>query len=104
VNSLEEKKAEDIVLIDLQKVSDFTDYFIISSGSSDRMLRSLSHAVLDEAKLKYGISGRIEGVESSGWIAIDMNDIVIHLFSPDQRRFYQLEDLWQNGKLVLHIK
>jgi ribosome-associated protein len=101
---LEEKKAEDIVLIDLQKVSDFTDYFIISSGSSDRMLRSLSHAVLDEAKLKYGIIGRIEGLESSGWIAIDMNDIVIHLFSPDQRNFYQLEDLWQNGKLVLHIK
>jgi ribosome-associated protein len=104
VNSLEEKKAEDIVLIDLQKVSDFTDYFIISSGSSDRMLRSLSHAVLDEAKQKYGIIGRIEGLESSGWIAIDMNDIVIHLFSPDQRNFYQLEDLWQNGKLVLHIK
>jgi ribosome-associated protein len=68
------------------------------------MLRSLAHTVLDEAKQKYGIIGRIEGIESSGWIAIDLNDIVVHLFSPDQRRFYLLEDLWQNGKTVLHIK
>jgi ribosome-associated protein len=68
------------------------------------MLRGLAHAVLDDAKQKYGILGRIEGLESSGWIAIDMNNIVIHLFSPDQRKYYQLEDLWQNGKLVLHIR
>jgi ribosome-associated protein len=68
------------------------------------MLRGLAHALLDDAKQKYGILGKIEGVESSGWIAIDMNAIVIHLFSPDQRKYYQLEDLWQNGKLVLHIK
>jgi len=101
---LEEKKAEDIVLIDLQKVSDFTDYFIICSGSSDRMLRSLGHAVIDDAKTRFGIIGRIEGLASSGWIAIDMIDIVIHLFSPDLRVFYQLEELWQNGKLVLRVK
>ncbi len=101
---MEEKKAEDIVLLDLQKVSDFTDYFIICSGSSDRMLRSLVHAVLEEAKAKFGILGRIEGLASSGWIAIDMNDIIIHLFSPEQRNYYQLEDLWKNSKLVLHVK
>ena len=104
MNSLEEKKAEDIVLLDIQKVSDFTDYFIICSGSSDRMLRGLAHSVLEEAKTKFGIFGRAEGIASSGWIAIDMNDIVIHLFSPEQRNYFQLEDLWQNGKLILHVK
>jgi len=101
---LEEKKAEDIILLDIQKVSDFTDYFIICSGSSDRMLRSLEHAVLEDAKAQFGIVGKNEGIASSGWIAIDMNDIVIHLFSPEQRNYYQLEDLWQNGKLILHVK
>jgi ribosome-associated protein len=104
VNSLEEKKAEDIVLLDLQKVSDFTDYFIICSGSSDRMLRSLAHSVLEEAKSKFGIVGKTEGLASSGWIAIDMNDIIIHIFSPELRIYFQLEDLWKNGKLVLHVK
>jgi len=91
-------------LLDLQKVSDFTDFFIICSGSSDRMIRSLVHAVQDEAKTKFGILGKIEGQPSSGWVAIDMNDIIIHLFSQDQRNYYQLEDLWQNGKLVLRVK
>lgn len=91
-------------MLDLQKVSDFTDFFIICSGSSDRMIRSLVHAVQDEAKTKFGILGKIEGQPSSGWVAIDMNDIIIHLFSQDQRNYYQLEDLWQNGKLVLRVK
>lgn len=91
-------------MLDLQKVSDFTDYFIICSGSSDRMLRSLVHAVQDEAKTQFGLIGKIEGQPSSGWVAIDMNDIIIHLFSQDQRNYYRLEDLWQNGKLILHVK
>ena len=68
------------------------------------MLRSLVHAVLDEAKTMFGIVGKMEGKPNSGWIAIDMNDIVIHLFSPEQRNYYQLEDLWKNSKLVLHVK
>jgi ribosome-associated protein len=91
-------------LLDLQKVSDFTDYFIICSGSSDRMLRSLAHSVREEAKSKFGIIGKTEGLASSGWIAIDLNDIIIHLFSPDLRKYYQLEELWQKGKLVLRVK
>ena len=68
------------------------------------MLRSLVHAVQDEAKTRFGIVGKIDGQPSSGWIAIDMNAIVIHLFSPEQRNYYQLEDLWKNSKLVLHVK
>ena len=68
------------------------------------MLRSLMHAVLDEVKGKYQLDGNVEGVADSGWIAIDLIDIVIHLFSPDQREFYLLEDLWKNGKLILRVK
>jgi ribosome-associated protein len=68
------------------------------------MLRSLMHSVLDEVKGKYQLDGNIEGIAGSGWIAIDLIDIVIHLFSPDQRAYYQLEDLWRNGKIIVRVK
>jgi ribosome-associated protein len=68
------------------------------------MLRSLMHAVLDEVKSKYQMVGKAEGMPGSGWLAIDLIDIVVHLFSPDQRFYYQLEDLWNNGKVILHVK
>lgn len=68
------------------------------------MLRSLMNAVLDEVQNKHQLFGNVEGAADSGWIAIDFIDIVIHLFSPDQREYYQLEDLWKNGKVILRIK
>lgn len=68
------------------------------------MLRSLMHAVMDEVKSKHLLNGNVEGAADSGWIAIDLIDIVIHLFSPDQREYYQLEELWENGKIILKVK
>lgn len=68
------------------------------------MLRSLMSAVLDEVKRKYQIVGKVEGMPGSGWLAIDLIDIIIHLFSPDQRSYYQLEELWKSGKVILRIK
>jgi ribosome-associated protein len=104
VNCLEEKKAEDIILLDIQKENAFTDFFIICSATSDRMLRSLMHAVLEHVKKNYKIEARAEGITDSGWLAIDLIDIVIHIFSTEQRKYYQLEDLWKNGKVVLRVK
>ncbi len=68
------------------------------------MLRSLAHIVMETAKSQFQKISRPEGQPSAGWIAIDLGDIVVHLFSPDQRRYYQLEQLWQNGKLLLRVK
>jgi ribosome-associated protein len=101
---LEDKKGEDIVLLDIQKINAFTDFFILCSGTSERMLRSLMHAVLDEVKTKHQLAGNVEGGADSGWIAIDLIDIVIHLFSTAQREYYQLEDLWKNGRIILRVK
>ena len=101
---MEEKKGEDIVLLDLKEISAFTDYFIICSGSSDRMLRSLAHTVLEIAKNDYNTVIRIEGEPSNGWMVIDLGDIVVHLFSQEQRDFYELEQLWKNGKIILRVK
>ena len=104
VNALEDKKAEDIVLIDIQGIAIFTDYFVICSGTSDRMLRSLVRAANDSMAENYGAKGKVIGSAGNGWIAVDFGDIVLHLFSPQQRKYYQLEELWANGKTLLRIK
>jgi ribosome-associated protein len=104
VNALEDKKAEDIVLIDLQGVAIFTDYFIICSGTSDRMIRSLVRAANDEMAKIDQTKGKILGSASNGWIAVDFGNIVLHVFSPQQRQYYQLEELWSSGKTLLRVK
>ena len=103
INALEEKKAIDILLLDIHEIAYFTDYFIICSGSSDRMLRSLIQAATDSAKKTMQKRGRIMGEPSHGWIAIDLGDIVVHLFSPEQRAYYDLESLWSDGNILLKI-
>lgn len=104
INALEERKAEDIVLLDIQEVASFTDYFIICSGTSDRMLQGLADEVEKKARTDLGIKTKVRGLPSSGWLTLDLDDIVIHLFSPDQRDYYRLEELWNEGKTLVHIK
>lgn len=103
VNILEEKIAEDILLLDIHEITDFTDYFIIASGTSDRMLDSLADAGLEKGKQLFGVKGRKNGEPSDGWMVIDFGDVVVHLFSPDQREYYQLEQLWDKGKVLLRM-
>lgn len=100
---LEEKKAEAITLIDVTDVIPYTDYFIVCSGTSDRMLRSLGMIVLEEVRNKFKLHGKMEGKPENGWILLDLGDIIVHLLFPDQRKFYQLEDLWTDGKVLVTI-
>lgn len=104
VTALEDKKAEDIILLDIHEVALFTDYFVICSGTSERMLRSLINAANDVMQSKYQLNGRVMGSPSNGWIAVDFTNIVLHVFSPDQRDYYRLEELWSNGKVLLKVK
>lgn len=104
VSALEEKKAEDIILLDIHEVALFTDFFVICSGTSERMLRTLVKAAADAMQSKFGVKGRIMGSPANGWIAVDFTDIVLHVFSPDQRDYYRLEELWSNGKTLLKVK
>ena len=82
----------------------FTDYFIICSGTSDRMLRSLVRAANDAMAKIDAMKGKVIGSASNGWIAVDFNSIVLHIFSPQQRQFYDLEELWSSGKTLLRVK
>lgn len=104
VNSLEEKKGENILLIDIREVASFADYFVLCNGTSERMLDSLADAVRESAKKNFGLLSRTEGTPSAGWMLVDIGDVVVHLFSPERRDYYRLEDLWSQGKILLRLQ
>ncbi len=82
----------------------FADYFIICNGTSDRMLKALGNTVVEFLHTKYHWPVRSEGEPREGWVLIDAGDIIVHLFSPEQRNYYKLEELWSQGKILLHLQ
>jgi ribosome-associated protein len=105
VTVLEEKKGEDIILLDLIGVCSFTDYFIICSGISERSIKALAEEVRKVIKERYSIMAQgVEGDAQSGWILIDYGDVILHIFSKALREYYQLEELWREGKLLLRVQ
>lgn len=100
VEALEDKKAEDIKILDIRNISTIADYFIIANGSNQNQLLAMQDAV-DEAMYKSGVHAKqIEGNRSSTWILMDYQDFIIHLFSKEDRLFYDLEKIWKDGKEV----
>ena len=100
VNALEEKKGEDISVLEIGKVSVIADYFVIVSGAHEKQTRALMDAV-EEAMGKAGIEPkRIEGYNSANWILADYGDIVIHIFDRKSREFYNLEHIWMDADRV----
>jgi ribosome-associated protein len=104
VTTLEDHKGEDILLMDIIDLASFADYFVLCNGTSDRMLSSLAEAVQAAAKKQFGINVQIEGEPIDGWLVVDLGDVVVHLFSPDQRDYYDLETLWDRGKVLLRLQ
>jgi iojap-related protein len=104
VDTLEEKKGENILLLDVHEITSFTDYFIICSGSSSRMLNALSDAVLEKTKDEFKKRNRVEGSSEAGWMVMDYGDVVVHLFDPALRAYYKLEELWKDGKVILRLQ
>ena len=100
VNAMEDKKANDIKIIDIEKISTLADYFIIASGTN----RNQVQAMADEVEEKLGRAGvepkHIEGYASANWILMDYGDIVIHIFDEENRLFYDLERIWRDGKNI----
>lgn len=100
VLAMEDKKAQDIKVIDISEVSVIADYFLIASGSN----RNQIQAMCDEVEEKLGRSGaavkQIEGYDGAGWILMDFGDIIVHIFDEENRLFYDLERIWRDGKAV----
>ena len=94
VKTLDTNKAQDIVSIDLKDKSSMADYMIIASGSSSRHIQSLSEQVLEKLKDNGIKNSKIEGKDSSEWKLVDGIDLIVHIFHPEKRRFYELEKMW----------
>lgn len=95
LNSLSDSKAEDIVQIDLRGKSSIGDYMVIASGRSSRQVNAIATNLVDHLKQTLHCSARIEGKDSADWILVDTGDIIVHIFRPEVREFYQLEKMWQ---------
>lgn len=105
VSHLEEKKGEDILLIDLIGICSFTDYFILCTGTSERSIKALAEEIRKAVKEKHSVREQgVEGDANSGWVLIDYGDVILHLFSRPMRDYYQLDELWQEGKVLIRVQ
>ena len=94
IKKLDSNKALDIVSIDLEGKSSIADYMIIASGTSSRHIQALSEQVLEQFKNSGILNSKIEGAESPDWKLIDGIDLIVHIFNPEKRKFYELEKMW----------
>ena len=94
ISALDSNKAVDIVSIDLENKSSMADYLIIASGTSSRHMLALSEIVLDKFKSNGITNCKIEGSDSNNWKLIDGIDVIVHIFNPEKRKFYELEKMW----------
>ena len=92
--SVDDDKAEDIVQIDLRGRSDVADYMVICSGRSSRQVAAIAEKLADRLKEQFGILAKMEGKETGDWVLIDSGDVIVHVFRPEVREFYQLEKMW----------
>ena len=99
-----DKQADNIVMLDTRQVCSFADYFVICSGNSTRQIESIWHEINETLKREGAKPYRSEGNADSGWILLDLGGVVVHIFSPTQRDYYCLDDLWSTAKTVLRIQ
>jgi ribosome-associated protein len=94
IDSIEDDKGEDIVTIDLRGRSEMGDFMVIASGRSTRQVAAIAEKLADRLKQEHGILSKMEGKETADWVLIDTGDVIVHVFRPEVRDFYQLEKMW----------
>jgi ribosome-associated protein len=94
LTSLEDDKAEEVVEIDLRGKSEMADYMVICSGRSSRQVVAIADKLVDRLKQDTGVICKVEGKEAGDWVLIDAGDVIVHVFRPEVRDFYQLEKMW----------
>lgn len=100
VSAALDKKAEDLVILDLRKAAGFTDFFVICSGTNPRQIRAIADGITEALQADGVKPAHVEGYDRSEWILLDYFDFVVHIFAPETRLFYGLERLWGNADTV----
>lgn len=96
--------ASDIVLLDISALTIIADYFVIVTGESDRQLGAISEHTVEELQKQHDIRPlSVEGTPASGWLLVDYGSVVLHIFAPQQRAYYRLEELWSRAKTVVRL-
>ncbi len=96
----DDKKAHDLVVLDLRKAAGFTDFFVICSGSNPRQIRAIADSVIESLAVEGARPAHVEGYDRSEWVLIDYFDFIVHVFAPETRQFYGLERLWGSAERV----
>lgn len=95
-----EKKAEDPIILDVSKLCSFTDYFVVMSGRSTRHVQGLAEALESELRSKRLATSKAEGLQEGTWVLLDFNDVVVHIFYSESRKFYDIEGLWHDAPRI----
>ena len=104
VDLIIEKKGSDVTLLDIRPISMIADYFVICSGTSERQVQAIVEEVVDKIKAVDIRPLHVEGAPSSGWVLMDYGSVIVHIFAPAAREYYQLEKLWSKAKTVVRIQ
>jgi len=100
-----DKKAEDIVMLDIHALSIIADYFVICTGTSDRQVRAIARDIDEQVKKQYGLDpAHLEGMADANWVLMDYGGVIVHIFDPATRDYYKLEKLWAEAPRVLVIQ
>ena len=94
LKSLDDDKAEDVVQISLRGKSEMGDYMVIATGRSTRQVSAIAEKLVDRLKQTFGVISKVEGKDTGDWVLIDTGDVIVHVFRPEVREFYQLEKMW----------
>jgi len=100
-----DKKAEDIVMLDIHELSIISDYFVICTGTSDRQVRAIAHGIDEQLKSSYGLNPlHLEGLQEATWVLLDYGGVIVHIFDPATRDYYRLEKLWAAAPRILVVQ
>ena len=104
MDAIAEKLGSDIIMLDMQEITLLADYFILCNADSTPQFKAISQYVDERATAVGGLRLHIEGQPSSGWVLLDYGQVVVHIFEPRLRAYYNLEELWNKARLVVHVQ
>ena len=104
VDTASDKKASDVLLLDIQGITTIADYFVICSGNNQRQIQAIADALKEELGKQGAKVVHQEGDAASGWVLLDFGDVIVHIFGPKEREYYRLERLWSEAQTVVYLQ